>query len=107
MNEKKENIYSRDKILQILSTEINTLNKKIKSGRIANLENEKIRINQHRALIYGCNTYNGILKDKQVDILINELVIIKEAITNDEELYNLNSKEMKKVDKLLAEVMEE
>ena len=77
MKQNENIIHGRNEILEILSIEIDILNKKIQSGRIANPENEKIKINQHRALIYGCNTYNSILKDNQLDDLAKELKNIK------------------------------
>lgn len=102
MLKNEDSIYNRDEILKILSSEIDTLNKKIKSGRINNPENEKIRVNQHRALIYGCNTYNSILKDNQLDELAKELKNIKLSLLDK----NYSEKDLNEELELVESILE-
>lgn len=98
---------TREYLMDILNTNMKKMNSKFVKGRIKNDKNEKIKIEQFRSLIYAINTLNSILKDRQVDDMAKDLTTIKEAIARNEDLYNLSSKEIEKVDKLLAEAMEE
>lgn len=71
---------SREEVLNILSDNILKMNKKIQRGQIRDNEKEKIRIQQFKAIVYGCNTFNNILKDEQMDMILEELESIKSSI---------------------------
>lgn len=71
---------SREEVLNILSDNILKLNKKIQRGQIRDNEKEKIRIQQFKAIVYGCNTFNNILRDEQMDMVLEELESIKSSI---------------------------
>lgn len=71
---------SREEVLNILSDNILKMNKKIQRGQIRDNEKEKIRIQQFKAIVYGCNTFNNILKDEQMDMVLEELQSIKQSI---------------------------
>lgn len=59
---------------------IEYMSKKAYQGRIRNEEHEKIKINQLKLIINGCNVGNRILKDYQLDILQKEMEVLKEGL---------------------------
>lgn len=78
------NEINRDEILSILSEAILNQSKKVKRNRIVDVKKEKLRIENFRALIYGCNYYNNILKDKEIDRMLDDFEIIKNAALSKE-----------------------
>lgn len=70
----------RTMILDILSENIQIMNKKVKGNRIRDTEKEKIKVTQMKAVVYGCKVYNEIYKDYQLDNLERELKLIKNAV---------------------------
>lgn len=66
-NDFSENSY--DGMLATLNTTINDLMEKIENGRIRNVEREKVRIKQHRALTYLIRTKRDVLEDKKLEEL--------------------------------------
>jgi hypothetical protein len=81
-NEKKE-IFERNTILELLSESITNIKKRIDKGRIRDEKKEKLKVEQYRALVYMCNTYNTILKDKQIDKMNKQIEEISSLIKND------------------------
>ena len=73
------NEISRDEILSILSEAIITQSKKVKRNRIVDVKKEKLRIDNFKALIYGCNYYNNIYKDKEISKILESFEIIKSS----------------------------
>ena len=71
------NEINRDEILSILSEAILTQSKKVKRNRIVDVKKEKLRIENFKALIYGCNYYNNIYKDKEIGKILESFEIIK------------------------------
>lgn len=59
---------------------IEYMSKKAYQGRIRNEEHEKIKINQLKLIINGCNVGNRILKDYQLDLLQKEMEVLKEGL---------------------------
>lgn len=78
-------ILSRDEVLIILSDRIQDLNHKIEYGRIKNATNEKIKNSQMNSLVYLAQNYLKGLKDKDLEIIKNDLMELKSGnISNDE-----------------------
>jgi len=97
--------YNRDKILSILSNVIRKLDNKLENGRIVNPDNEKIRIQYYKALIYSMDIFNKILKDKQIDNLQEELESIRIAlITNEHGTDKEDLEQSEKVEQVLDEL---
>jgi hypothetical protein len=97
--------YNRDKVLSILSNVIKKLDEKLEKGRIVNLDNEKIRIQYYKALIYSMDIFNKILKDKQIDNLQDELESIRLALINNEHARDKqDSEQSENVEQVLDEV---
>lgn len=59
---------------------IEYMSKKAYQGRIRNEEHEKIKINQLKLIINGCNVGNRILKDYQLDLLQREMEVLKDGL---------------------------
>lgn len=85
-NKENENIetFQRDNILNLLSESITELKKKAFTGRIKDEKKAKVKTDQFRALIYSCNVYNTVLKDKQIDIMQKDIETIKNAVISEE-----------------------
>jgi hypothetical protein len=97
--------YDRDKVLSILSNVIRKLDEKLENGRIVNPDNEKIRIQYYKALIYSMDIFNKILKDKQIDNLQDELESIRLALINNEHATDKQgSEQSEKVEQVLGEL---
>lgn len=106
INEEKE-IFERDKILELLSESIKNIKHKIDKGRIKDEKKEKLKIEQYRALVYSCNTYNTILKDKQIDTMAKDIEIIKTAvISNEVENKEELKEDLEVVEQALAKIEE-
>lgn len=100
--------YDRGIILSKMSKIIESLEyKTVGNGRITKPENEKIRIQYYKALIYAMDIFNKILKDKQLDNLHNELETIRLALINKEhETDKENLGHSEKVDQVIEEIEE-
>jgi hypothetical protein len=99
--------FDRDKVLSLLSKTIEKLDYKLEKGRITNPDNEKIRIQYYKALVYSMDIFNKILKDKQIDNLHDELESIRLALINNEhETDKQNLEQSEKVDQVLEEIEE-
>jgi len=57
--------FDREALLALLSTAIDSLRFKIERGRIRDIKNEKLRLEQLRVLFYGCSVANAVLKEKE------------------------------------------
>lgn len=71
-----ENSY--DAMLATLNNTINQLTDRIENGRIRDVETEKVRIKQYRALAYLIRTKQDVLEDKTLDELADEIAALKE-----------------------------
>ena len=67
----------RDNFLFILNDAINYLHNKAVNGKVRNAQNERVKIDYFRALIYAISTANGVYKDKQLDNLEKDVAILK------------------------------
>ena len=56
----------------------------IGNGRIANPDNEKIRVTYLKGIINGCNVAARILKDKQLSDLEEEINMLKRGLLQEE-----------------------
>ena len=57
----------------------------IGNGRIANPDNEKIRVTYLKGIINGCNVAARILKDKQLSDLEDEIKMLKRGLLQEED----------------------
>lgn len=73
----------RKHYLLILNDAIDYLHHKAVNGKIRDANNEKIKINYFRALIYAISTANNVYKDKQIDKMENDIEMLKNAIISD------------------------
>lgn len=108
-NKKNENIepFERDNILKLLSESITELKKKAFIGRIKDEKKAKVKTDQFRALIYSCNVYNTVLKDKQIDTMQKDIEIIKMAvISNEVENKEELKEDLEVVEEALAKIEE-
>lgn len=78
----------RDKILESLNPLIADFIVKAKSGRIQDRELAKIRISYANSLANLIRAYNGLLKDKEVEELMQEIEELKDAIYKQNEERN-------------------
>ena len=69
----------RDTLLNMLSEIVKTQHYKIKSGRIRDAKNEKIKLDSVRVLAYLCSVYNGILKDRDLSDIEKRLEVLENA----------------------------
>lgn len=104
MTNEKAEIFDRDKILELLSESIGKLKNKIDNGRIKDEKKEKLKIEQYRALIYSCNTYNSVLKDKQLDDLDNQLTELKTLLINQQYNNEATTEEIEEVEEIIKEL---
>lgn len=70
----------RDLYIAMLDNIIDKMYNKATAGRIKNTKNENIRINYYRSCIYAINVASGIIKDKQIDNIEEDLNILKNSI---------------------------
>ena len=77
----------------------------IGNGRIANPDNEKIRINYHKGIVNGCNVASRILKDKNLSELEEEIRMLKKGLLHDEDRPPVVSDEaINEIDKLTDKI---
>ncbi len=77
----------------------------IGNGRIANPDNEKIRVNYLKGIINGCNVASRILKDKQLSDLEEEIKMLKKGLLRDEDKPPVVSDEaINEIDKLTERI---
>lgn len=69
---------SHDAMLEVLETSIEEITEKIESGRIRDVQNEKVRIKWHRALGYMVRTKREVCKDKELQELSERVARIEE-----------------------------
>ena len=70
----------REQLLEELTPLISDFIVKAKSGRIKDKELAKIRISYANALSNLIRAYNGLLKDKEMEDLMQEIEELKNAI---------------------------
>ena len=98
------NEIDRDEILSILSEAILTQSKKVKRNRIVDVKKEKLRIENFKALIYGCNYYNNIYKDKEIGKILESFEIIKHSALSKESDNEQLKEDLEVVEKTLREL---
>ena len=77
----------------------------IGNGRIANPDNEKIRVNYLKGIINGCNVASRILKDKQLSDLEEEIKMLKRGLLHDDDKPPVVSDEaINEIDKLTDKI---
>lgn len=64
-------------MLETLNNTIGELTDRIENGRIRDVETEKCRIQQYRALAYLIRTKQSVLEDKTLDELADEIDQLK------------------------------
>lgn len=75
----------REQLLEELSPLISDFIVKAKSGRIKDKELAKIRISYANALSNLIRAYNGLLKDKELEELMQELEQLKNELKQSQE----------------------
>jgi hypothetical protein len=58
-------VFDREALITLLSGAIDSLRFKVEKGRIRDIKNEKLRLEQLRVLFYGCSVANAVLKEKE------------------------------------------
>ena len=108
MDDENVETFDRDTVLVMLSDGLGKLKEKIDSGRIRDEKKEKVKINQYRSFIYGCLTFNTILKDKQIDVMMKDIKAIKEAVNSEivSEPNELSKEDLEVVENTLAKIEE-
>lgn len=69
-----------DELVKIIDVEIVNLTKRIKTGRIRDVDREKIRIKNLRTLGYLCKIHHELQESQKIDMIHNELEDIREII---------------------------
>jgi adenylate cyclase class IV len=77
--ESESDVTDRDRILALLETGIDEAHRKVKSGRVYDPENEKVRIQWIRALGYIANVHRQVQKDKDLDELEERIAQIESS----------------------------
>lgn len=109
-NIKLINSISNDELRNILLaktlTAIDEMEYKIiGNGRIANPDNEKIRVTYLKGIINGCNVAARILKDKNLSDLEEEIKILKRGLlTGDNAPPVVSDDAIKEIDKLTEKI---
>ena len=108
MDDGKVETFDRDAVLEMLSGSLAKIKEKAYSGKVKDEKNEKVRISWHRTLIHGCLTYNTILKDKQIDVMMKDIKAIKETVTMQDipDSTELSKKDLEVVENTLAKIEE-
>lgn len=78
-----EDVLGLDGVSEILENEIQTLSKKIKSGRIKDEKKEELRIKMIRTLAYLSKTYAAIKQAQKVEELEKKLEILEKKLKDD------------------------
>lgn len=77
----------------------------IGNGRIANAENEKIRVSYLKGIINGCNVAARILKDKNLSDLEEEIQMLKRGLLhNDPAVPEVSTEAIEEIDKLTEKI---
>jgi len=109
-----EETNKRELYLGFLEDAMNKLHHKAVEGKVRNPQNERIKIEYFRALIYAVNTANTIHRDIQLDKLEEELDMLKRGLIFDKEKSSQSEKQLdeeklkeieeidKKIDKMLG-----
>ncbi len=71
---------SREIVLIKLDKTIEFLHHKALEGRVKNPENDKVRIQWFKAMIYACSIYNQIKRDEEYDQLNQKVEELSEQI---------------------------
>ena len=109
-NIKKINRMSNDELRNLLLaktlTAIDEMEYKIiGNGRIANPDNEKIRINYLKGIVNGCNVAARILKDKNLSELEEEIRMLKKGLLHEDDKPPVVSNEaIEEIDKLTEKI---
>lgn len=78
----------KEEILNILEQNIKNLNDKYNNGRVRNKDNEKVKVQQFRALVYACDIYLKCIKTNELDELKDLLELIANPINTNELSFN-------------------
>ena len=77
----------------------------IGNGRIANPDNEKIRVTYLKGIINGCNVAARILKDKNLSDLEEEIRMLKRGLLQDETTApEVSNEAIEEIDKLTEKI---
>lgn len=77
----------------------------IGNGRIANPDNEKIRVTYLKGIINGCNVAARILKDKNLSDLEEEIRMLKRGLLQDEaDVPEVSNEAIEEIDKLTEKI---
>lgn len=77
----------------------------IGNGRIANADNEKIRVTYLKGIINGCNVAARILKDKNLSDLEEEIRMLKRGLLQDEaNVPEVSNEAIEEIDKLTEKI---
>ncbi len=74
---------SRKEILKHINMAIQEAKSKVESGRVYDVENEKIRIRWIKALGYLANSYRQLIKDKDLEDLTERIEELEEEEKDD------------------------
>ena len=77
-------ILGLDGVSEILENEIQTLYKKIRTGRIKDPKKEEVRIKMIRTLAYLSKTYAQIKEAQKVEELEKKLEILEKSLIKDD-----------------------
>jgi hypothetical protein len=89
-----ENTNRRELYLGFLEDAIHSLHHKAVDGKVRNPQNERIKIEYFRALIYAINTANTIHRDSQLDKLEEEMRLLKQGLIYNKERTSQNEKQL-------------
>lgn len=77
----------------------------IGNGRIANADNEKIRVTYLKGIINGCNVAARILKDKNLSDLEEEIRMLKRGLLQDEaNVPEVSNEAIEEIDRLTEKI---
>ena len=76
-------ILGLDGVSEILEKEIQTLSKRIRTGRIKDSKKEDVRIKMIRTLAYLSKTYAGIKQAQKVEELEKKFEIFEKSLKDD------------------------
>jgi hypothetical protein len=96
--------HNRNELINNLSEITVKFKDKLMSGKNKNLDSEKVKIAQFKAVIYACNTLNNILKDKQVDDIEKQLSDIKSLLISQEYNTEATKEEVKEVEDIINDL---
>lgn len=68
---------TRETLLSLLTAAVQRTERKVLSGRIRNIDNEKLRLENLRCLGYLCSVYNNILRDNELSDIEKRLTILE------------------------------